>query len=161
MRIGVISDTHLRNITPEFQELFERYLSKVDLVVHAGDFTSQVVLDYLSERPFKAVAGNMDPYEIQSLLPQRLTFQVEAKRFGLIHGWGPPWDLAQRVKREFEGVDAVIFGHSHMPYCEFQDGILLFNPGTPWSQSRGKGDLKGTIGIIEVGKEIVGKILEV
>jgi len=28
-------------------------------------------------------------------------------------------------------VDAVVFGHSHQPYCELKGGCLLFNPGSP------------------------------
>ncbi len=158
MRIGVISDTHLRSVTQGLREVFERYFRDVDMIVHAGDVVSMSVLDYLSQKPLKAVCGNMDSMEIQDSFPEKLTFKAGDRLIGLIHGWGAPWDLPKRIKKEFEGVEAIIFGHSHLPYCAFEDRILLFNPGSPAFGQGRKGE-GGTIGIIEIQKEMVGKIV--
>lgn len=160
LKIGVISDTHLKKVTPELEELFQKYFHDVDILVHAGDSVSLAVLDYLSQRPLKAVSGNMDPFEIQQSLPHKLTFEVEGKRFGLIHGWGAPWDLPQRVLKEFSGVEVIIFGHSHVPYCSVEKGVLLFNPGSPGLTYRTKNGSKGNLGIIEIGEKINPKIIE-
>jgi len=155
----VLSDTHLNELTPQLEELYEKYIKDADMVVHAGDVTSQVVLDYLSQKPLKAVAGNMDPFEIQENYPAKMEFQVESFRFGLIHGWGAPWDLANRVLREFENVQVIIFGHSHQPYCQYVGDVLLFNPGA--INLKKKGSPIGSVGIIEVSSKIEAKIIRV
>lgn len=159
-KIGVISDTHLNKVTFELEELFQKYFYDVDILVHAGDSVSLAVLDYLSQKPLKAVSGNMDPFEIQSSLPHKLTFEVAGKRFGLIHGWGAPWDLSQRVLKEFSGVEIIIFGHSHLPYCSVEKGVLLFNPGSPELTFKSRNRSKGTLGIIEIGETIDPRIIE-
>jgi predicted phosphodiesterase len=35
-----------------------------------------------------------------------------------------------------EGLRAVVFGHSHVPYNQVQRGVLLFNPGSPTERRR-------------------------
>jgi predicted phosphodiesterase len=35
-----------------------------------------------------------------------------------------------------DGVHAVLFGHSHVPYCEWHGGVLCFNPGSPTDKRR-------------------------
>jgi len=155
----VLSDTHLHELSPHLEELYERYLKDADLIVHAGDVVSQVVLDYLSQKPLKVVAGNMDPFEIKEAYPSKLTFQVGSFRFGLIHGWGAAWDLPNRVLREFTDVQVLIFGHSHEPYCEYKGEVLLFNPGA--ANLRKKGSLAGSIGVIEVSSKIEARIIKI
>ncbi len=132
MKVGVVSDTHWQvDDGPLPPELFEE-LSGVDLILHAGDLVTVEILDQLKKiAPVQAVAGNMDAAEIRKQLPARRIVDIEKVRLGLIHGWGPPQGLPQRVSREFsEDVAVVIFGHSHQPYKEWIDGRLLFNPGS-------------------------------
>jgi len=132
MKVGVVSDTHWQVADgPLPPELFEE-LSGVDLILHAGDLVTVEILDQLKKiAPVQAVAGNMDAAEIRKQLPARRIVDIEKVRLGLIHGWGPPQGLPQRVSREFsEDVAVVIFGHSHQPYKEWIDGRLLFNPGS-------------------------------
>jgi len=71
--IGVISDTHLRKVTKEFQELYHRYLSDVDALLHAGDFVSREMVSFLLNKNFHGVCGNMDPPEVRKMLPGTAT----------------------------------------------------------------------------------------
>lgn len=129
MKIGVISDTHVRTIDGVASVILKA-LEAVDLVVHAGDFTEKAVLDGLqSIRPIKAVCGNMDSYELRKALPHTELFTVGGKKIGLAHGSGGPWRMAERVRELFTSADIVIFGHSHEPCNRCVRGTLLFNPG--------------------------------
>ena len=130
LKIGVISDTHVRAID-ELPDSLLTTLADVDLIIHAGDFTEKAVLDGLTNLgEVKAVLGNMDSAELRMILPKHDLFTVRGKRIGLIHGWGMPWGLAESVKDLFPDADIIIFGHSHNPVNEEKDGILFFNPGS-------------------------------
>lgn len=130
MRIGVISDTHARTVD-ELPPATLQVLGGVDLIVHAGDFTHRAVLDGLRAiGEVRAVCGNMDSDELRGALPQQDQFILEGKTIRLLHGWGPPWGMADRVRRVFADADVIIFGHSHVPWNELVEGPLLLNPGS-------------------------------
>ncbi|RJX28253.1 MAG: metallophosphoesterase [Desulfarculus sp.] len=154
MRIGVLADTHLREVDPAFAEKAHRHFADVDMILHAGDLTSLAVLEALEAPQVLAVCGNMDGPLVAAQLPVTRVVQAGAFKIGLIHGWGSPVGLAERVSREFSGVDAVVFGHAHLPTNHKKGAILLFNPGSVAKGFRGS----GTAGILEVGKEIAGRI---
>jgi putative phosphoesterase len=129
MKIGVISDTHARTIEGIPKSILKA-LETVDLIVHAGDFTEKAVLDALkSIGQIKAVYGNMDSHELKNMLPQIEMFTVGEKRFGLVHGVGGPWGMAERVRKLFPDAHVIIFGHSHESCNRYIQGVLLFNPG--------------------------------
>ena len=155
-RIGVVSDTHLREPEPDLGQRLAQAWGRVDLILHAGDLVNISVLDALEAPEVLAVAGNMDDYVVTQSLPTKRIITVEDKRIGLIHGWGAPVGLAGRVMKEFDGVDAIVFGHSHRPANTVKNGILLFNPG-----SFGKGFMgSGTVGVLRVAKDIKGEIIQ-
>lgn len=158
MRIAVMSDTHLRRMSDRFKDLLERYLLDTDVVFHVGDFTSPSIVEYLSERPFYGVCGNMDPFEIKSELPETRVVELGGHRFGLIHGWGPPEGLEERVMRCFTDVDVVVYGHSHTAVNHVKGGVLVFNPGTACGQSAG--DFH-SVGILECEQTVRGEIVRV
>ncbi len=129
MDICVISDTHAGRLGDLPGDLVEA-VKAADLVVHAGDFTANAVLDELETlRPVHAVAGNMDSAALKARLPERTTFVAEGKRIGLIHGWGSPAGIADRVRAQFQDVDIIIFGHSHALHVSENRGVVMFNPG--------------------------------
>ena len=60
-------------------------------------------------------------------------------RIGVVHGHGGSGrSTLARAQNAFknERVAAVLFGHSHIPYCEMHDGVLYFNPGSPTDRRR-------------------------
>ena len=158
IRIGVLSDTHLRSVTRALNDILDEYLADVDVLFHAGDFTSSEVVEFLNQRVFYGVAGNMDPLEVKILLPEKTIVELAGYRFGLIHGWGPSEGLEERVFDQFQGVDAIVYGHSHRPANHVKEGILLFNPGTTTGfVSAGS----HTIGVLECGDALRGHIIDI
>ncbi len=151
-----MSDTHLNHPTEEFREICSRYCDQADLVIHLGDWARSTILDYLEGYPLHAVAGNMDDHAILQRLPAKKVIQTGKYRLGIIHGWGSSRDLRQRLAREFEDVDAILYGHSHLPYVQRDNGLLWFNPGSVFM---GRGDLPGSIGILHADEELWGEII--
>ncbi len=89
----------------------------------------------------KAVYGNCDFDELRHVLNEIEIIQLGEKSFGLIHGWGGPWDLESRIRQRFsQKVDMIIYGHSHKAKNEVMYGMHFFNPG-PARQSYGLIDI--------------------
>ncbi|MGA2157927.1 MAG: metallophosphoesterase family protein [Dehalococcoidia bacterium] len=150
MKIGVISDTHIRRFA-ELPHNLIIALSKVDLIVHAGDIVALDVVKGLEGlAPVKGVYGNMDLPEIRTVFPQTELLDIEGKKIAIVHGSGGPWDLALRVGKLFTGVDAVIFGHSHRAFNKVVGQVLYFNPGRA----------SDSYGLLEVDREIKATIYE-
>ena len=76
----------------------------------------------------------MMPDEITSKLPVKKVVEALGFKIGVVHGWGAPDGLAEKVRREFNDVDCIVFGHSHRPLLARIDGALMFNPGSPTDQ---------------------------
>jgi len=156
VRIGVLSDTHLRRVSSALQEIYDAHLSEKDLILHAGDVVSTEIVDFLCRRPFQGVHGNMDPLEVREALPRKKVMELGPYRVGLIHGWGSASGLEDRIWREFGNVDVIVYGHSHEPANHVREGVLLFNPGTATGFSATG---KHTIGILEMGDTIHSEIV--
>ena len=157
MRIGVLSDTHLHQVSKDFRDLLDRCFFEVDVLFHVGDYTSPVVVDFLSLKNFHGVYGNMDPLAIRAVLPGKKIVEIGGFRFGLIHGWGSPRNLEERVLASFNEVDVIVYGHSHRALNEVVQGVLLFNPGTASGFSSSGAH---TIGILECGDTVKGEIVD-
>ena len=130
MKIGVVSDTHSRAIPKELISDFK----DVELIVHAGDFCSfEDFKIFSSLKEIKAVSGNMDELKLCQTLPKKIIFQWNGFSIGVYHGHGLANKVLDSVKEEFkkDKVDAIIFGHSHVPFNERIGDILYFNPGSP------------------------------
>ncbi|MFL5678985.1 MAG: metallophosphoesterase family protein [Chloroflexota bacterium] len=138
MRIGVVSDTHLPRFGRELPRALRDGLrdEAVELILHLGDMTDPMVPG-LFERiaSFDGVAGNNDGRELEERFGRRKIVEAGGKRFGLVHGdQGLARTTPERARSSYNSgdVDAVLFGHSHMPLLErLPDGRLLLNPGSP------------------------------
>ncbi|MBW2544441.1 MAG: metallophosphoesterase family protein [Deltaproteobacteria bacterium] len=157
MKIGVISDTHLNIPDDRLEKIVEDYFHDVDLILHAGDMVELDVLDVFRDKKVYAVSGNMDHDSVREVFPGKRILEIEGRRIGLIHGWGSPFGLEEKIMREFENVECIVYGHTHRAMNEVRDGILLFNPGSPTDQRFAK---HNSVGILDIGKEIVGKIID-
>jgi putative phosphoesterase len=151
-RIAVISDTHAKSIDGLPSELLVE-LAEADLVVHCGDYTGVALLGELRHlaKRFIGVYGNTDPKEIRDELPDKTVFEVDGKRIGVIHPtWGgPPWGIEEGIAREFEGVDIILFGHTHDVCHKNMDGVVLLNPGQAYASFRDH----ASAGIVTIGQE--------
>jgi uncharacterized protein len=157
MKIGILSDTHLASITEDFKETIKRVFDGVDMIIHAGDITGLSVFNYLSNWELKAVRGNMDDFDLYNLLPEKRIENIMGKNVGIIHGKGSPRGIEEVVLREFQNVDLIIYGHSHVPLETKKGDVLLFNPG---SYRRGY-SYHGTVGILEIADNITLRHIEV
>jgi len=157
MKIAVISDTHLAHPTEGFKRAMKALFSDVDMMLHAGDMTSSSVFDYLSNWDLRAVRGNMDDFDLGARLPESRVEEAAGRRIGIIHGWGSPQGLEDKVLRVFRDVDIIVFGHSHIPFNMKKGGAILCNPGS----CRGGYSVSGTVGIIEIGAEVTLRHLKV
>ena len=158
MKIGVLSDTHLYQITREFADIYHTYLSDADMIFHAGDVVSPDIVAFLEQNVFHGVQGNMDPLEVKALLPGKKIVEVGPHRLGIIHGWGSANGLEDRIFPLFPGVDVIIYGHTHMAANHVRDGVLFFNPGTATGFSASDDH---SIGILEVGDTVQGRIIPI
>jgi uncharacterized protein len=158
MKIVVISDTHLTRPTEEFKALCSEYCDDADMLIHLGDWERVELLNFLEQYPLEAVAGNMDDHSIRDRLPAKKVIRAGDFRIGIIHGWGPPDGIRQRIKQEFTGVDAILFGHTHLPLLIRDEGILWFNPGSVFT---GRGVSRRTIGILQINEDIEAEIVQI
>jgi len=159
LKIGVISDTHLREPDERLLDIIRKHFRDADLILHAGDLVDLKVLDVFGHKEVVAVCGNMDPPHVGDEIPLKRVIEIGRFRIGLIHGWGSPYDLEDRIRREFENVDCIVYGHSHTPANHIREGILFFNPGTACDRRHAGSN---TVGILDVGEdEIAGRIIDV
>jgi uncharacterized protein len=136
-RIGVISDTHLPRHGARIPDAALRHFADVELIIHAGDHSSRAAIDQLSAyAPVTAVQGNVEDHEITALLPLKRELVVGGCAIGVVHILGDRAHYARNARREFPDARVVIFGHSHIPWLEDHDGLLLLNPGSATDRRR-------------------------
>lgn len=160
MKIGVISDTHIRcGSNKVLPEIIWSAFSDVDLILHAGDINDEEVLVELEAlAPVEVVAGNTDSYDIVIKFGEKKILTIEGKKIGLTHGAGYRGSTPERAKAAFmdDNLDCVVFGHSHQPYNKMENGILMFNPGSCMDPRR---EPQPSYGILYATKEdIKGEI---
>lgn len=129
MRILVASDTH-KDAFALRQAVMEQ--PKAEVILHLGDGqeeSSDLRLQF-PDRMVVAVRGNCD---WNSTLPPTETLTLEGKRIFMTHGH------LYQVKMGYYSVccaareqkaDILLFGHTHTPYQDYDDGLYLLNPGS-------------------------------
>jgi putative phosphoesterase len=137
--VAAISDTHLPRGARRLPEACLEALRTADLIVHAGDLSGLSVLEELRALgpPVQAVYGNADEPAVRAALPKELVLQIEEARLGVVHIPGPAAGRGERLRRRFPGCDAILFGHTHLPLVEREEGVWLLNPGSPTERRRG------------------------
>lgn len=160
MRIIVLSDTHIPGMAKDIPRAVYEDIKKADLVLHAGDFTGVSFLEKLKKlKKTVGVCGNMDSGELGSALKAKEIVQAGRFRIGLIHGWGAPEGLTDRIAEEFKGdkVDCIVFGHSHRPFNETIKKVLFFNPGSLTDRMFAP---YNSYGVLEAGERLTGSIVK-
>ena len=133
MLIGLISDTHIPDRMRELPEKVFEAFKDVEMILHAGDVTSQEVIEKLEEiAPVTVIQGNTD--RIDGLdLPKTAVVEAEELKIGVIHGEVYPRADTQQLHylaKQLD-VDILVSGHSHQPKVEKVEDVLLINPGSP------------------------------
>lgn len=121
LRVGLISDTH-GLLRPEA----ESRLAGVAHIIHAGDIgAAEVIVRLRRIAPVTAIRGNVDVGDWAGSYPETQTVRLSGRCFYVIH------DLAElRDRPAPDGVDAMIYGHSHRASVRTVDGVLYLNPGS-------------------------------
>ncbi len=153
MRIGILSDTHLPNLIRHLDELgpeIATFLSTVDLILHSGDLTSPMVLDWLEPfAPVVCTTGNNDPI-VDSRCQDVAILDLEGWRLGMVHslrrGFRPMAELQQLFPTP---VQIMIAGDTHYEVLESREGVVVLNSGSPTFPHHK--DLRlGTVGLLEL-----------
>lgn len=118
MKLAILSDTH-GLLRPEVVE----QLKTADAILHGGDINKQSIVDQLEQyAPLYVVRGNNDK-EWAEDIPHDLTVTLDGVTFYMVHN-------KKELPAKLDGVDVVVFGHSHKYVQEEKDGILWLNPGS-------------------------------
>ena len=128
MKVLIVSDTHGRR--GELEEIIE--LEKpFQFLIHCGDVEGDE--EYIRQTAgcdCVFVKGNNDFF---SNLSGSECFILEGFRVMVTHGhlYGVSLNTAMlEEEARSRGVQIVMFGHTHRPYLEEKDGLILMNPGS-------------------------------
>lgn len=178
MKIGVIADTHIPDLRRSLPARVMEIFSSVEIVLHAGDITALDVLQQLQESVSLtfAVYGEQDSAEVRTYLQESQVLEFGGLRVGLVHGNREPRggfnervakllrrdpynpEFIQFILSRFNNVDAIVFGHTHVPYAKVHEGVFLFNPGS----INPANNTEPSVGLLEITtRGIRGRVLPV
>ena len=129
MRILILSDSHgsARNL----REVLLRH-PDITTVLHLGDGNRELqnAEEAFPTHRFYAVAGNCDfacpaPGARLETFCGKKVFLTHGHMYGVKGGYYT-LECAARER----GVDIALFGHTHLPFEDYADGLYLFNPGS-------------------------------
>ncbi|MCQ2522178.1 MAG: metallophosphoesterase [Lachnospiraceae bacterium] len=128
MRILVISDTH--RYLGNLYEVMERE-KDLDAVIHCGDICCiPEDVESITGLPLYVVAGNCD---YDGTLRDEIMPVFQGRKFfvshGHVYGVNAGTNLIKSIAID-HGATVVCFGHTHVPLCKEEDGILIVNPGS-------------------------------
>lgn len=138
-RLLLISDTHVPARAKRLPAAVWRAVDEADVVIHAGDWADVATLDALEARAARLIGvyGNNDGPALRARLPEFARAEIEGIRFGVVHETGSKTGREARVDAAYEGLDVLVFGHSHIPWDSVTPrGIRLLNPGSPTDRRR-------------------------
>lgn len=117
-RIDIVSDTH-----GHLSDELLRALEGADLIIHAGDMTSEMDYEHLCTiAPVKAVLGNNDYYRDYGPGVDRLCrFEFGGLAFAVAH---------YREDLPVGSVDVAVCGHTHVAKEVHLGRCLVINPGS-------------------------------
>jgi putative phosphoesterase len=128
LRALAVSDSHgdrgaLKNLLDQFGD--------VEYIFHLGDYAGDA--DYIaanSRARVLRVRGNCD---FISDAPYHEEIEIRGQKIILTHGHKLgakySYDRLFYYAKERQA-QAVLFGHTHVSFCEYMDGIWLVNPGS-------------------------------
>jgi putative phosphoesterase len=138
-RLLVVADTHVPKRARDLPAELWREIDTADVVIHAGDWVHERLLDQLEARSRRLVGvwGNNDHGALRERLPEVARVEIEAIRFGVVHETGQAKGREERCSAQYDEVDVLVFGHSHIPWdTTSATGLRLLNPGSPTDRRR-------------------------
>ncbi|MBQ9197051.1 MAG: metallophosphoesterase [Clostridia bacterium] len=129
-RIGVISDTHFDRGRMEFALMKMEAEGRLDCLIHCGDVADDAAFIGGNILQVVAVRGNCDGWMSDAPIEQELN--IAGIRFFITHGhrYGVKSDTGTLAEiAATRGAQICCFGHTHIPFCEYERGVLMLNPG--------------------------------
>ena len=127
MKILIVSDTHRKN--ENYFEVVRR--QHPDMVIHCGDAEGEErALEQAADCPLNIVLGNNDFF---SYLPRELDLVIGPYRVWVTHGHNYYVSMGNETIKKVakqRGMDIVMYGHSHKPVVDMDDGVIALNPGS-------------------------------
>ena len=128
-RVLVVSDSH--GAVDLLDEII-RSQPQARIVFHLGDGARDLeqIMHKYPNKYFHRVAGNCD---IGSHLPAEVIDEVEGKRIFACHGHTLRVKYGTRMLTETaisEKAAVALYGHTHVQGYSYDNGVLLFNPGS-------------------------------
>lgn len=128
MKILIVSDTHKHH---ENLEMALERVGHIDLLLHLGDVEGgEDYIEAITDCPVHIVAGNNDFF---SMLKREEEFMIGKYHVFMTHGHYYYVSMGvERIKEEGKArnADIVMFGHTHKPFLEEEDGMVILNPGS-------------------------------
>ncbi|MEO3774093.1 metallophosphoesterase [Micromonospora sp. B9E7] len=134
MRLVLTADTHVPMRARDLPGPLWAAIEAADVVVHAGDWVDEALLDAMTARSRRLVGvyGNNDGPALRARLPEVARVDLDGLRVAVVHETGPRTGREKRCAALFPDVDLLVFGHSHIPWdTEAPGGLRLLNPGSP------------------------------
>ncbi|MCM0677791.1 metallophosphoesterase [Micromonospora phytophila] len=134
MRLVITADTHVPKRAKDLPAPLWAAIDAADVVVHAGDWVDESLLDAIEARARRLVGvyGNNDGPALRARLPEFARVDLDGLRVGVVHETGARTRREERCAARFPDVDLLVFGHSHIPWDTVAPGGLrLLNPGSP------------------------------
>ena len=129
MKVLIVSDTHGRE--QNLAEALEQ-TGPIDQLIHLGDVEggAEHIRELAGDAPAAIIAGNNDFF---CDLPNERIFTLGGHRIFMTHGHGyfvHSGTLYLKREARKKGADIVMFGHTHKPYMEEDNELLVLNPGS-------------------------------
>lgn len=167
MLIGLISDTHIPEVTLYIADQIKKAFKDVDLILHAGDLYTVWVLNELEKiAPVMAAEGDDDYPDTMNdgRVKDKQVITVDGVTIWIKHilWWWPdePKKDVDTTDPNYEPPpDVLVYGHTHRPGVEVKAGTLLVNPGSAtFPQYRRE---LGTVGLLTLNSgEPEAKIIQ-
>ena len=139
MRLVLTTDTHVPKRARDLPGPLWAAVDAADVVVHAGDWVDEPMLDALEARSRRLIAcyGNNDGRALRARLPEIARVNLDGLRLAVIHETGDAKGRERRCDEAFPDTDVLVFGHSHIPWdTTTPRGLRLLNPGSPTDRRR-------------------------
>jgi putative phosphoesterase len=139
MDLVLLADTHVPRRARDLPAELWAQIDQADVVVHAGDWIAESLLDRLSDRAAHLLAcwGNNDGPALRARLPEMARATLDGVRLGVTHETGPSAGREKRMSAAYPDLDVLVFGHSHIPWdTTTPTGLRLLNPGSPTDRRR-------------------------
>ena len=115
MKLLIFSDSHYR--TEPMYSVAEKYSSVIDGIIHLGDCTEDI-------SGFKTICPDI-PAERTVPIAGHTIFMTHGHRQRVYYNTDTLYYTAAQ-----NGADIALFGHTHVPYLQNENGILIMNPGS-------------------------------